>query len=136
VEKLLPELDRDNYAAREAARQELIKLGPQAALVIYGMDRGKLSAEQRCQLDSMLTLHAFLSRNEAQRLQSDVDFLLDCLYSSDGVVRQIAARRLERAVKHSLPLDPAMDYDARVKQIDALRGQLGRGATTQASNKG
>jgi hypothetical protein len=131
VARLLPELDRDDYATREAARQALLKLGPDAAMVVYRMKRDGLSPEQRCQLDALLTQHSFLSRDEAQRLAGDTDFLLDCLYSENEVIRQIAAGRLGEKLNRSVTVDASADYAARVRQVDALRAEIGKGAATR-----
>ena len=128
VTRLLPELDQEDYATREAARQSLLKLGPDAAMVIYRMKRDGLSPEQRCQLDALLTHHSFLSRAEAQRLATDSDFLLDCLYSPNTQIRQIAADRLGEKLNHPVTVDASADYPARVRQVDALRAEIGKGA--------
>jgi len=129
VTRLLPELDRDVYPARETARQALIQLGPDAALVVYRMNRQGLSPEQRCQLDALLTLNSFVSRAEAARLKSSPDFLLDCLYSPNPSIRQIAAHRLAEKLKHEVTVD-ATDEEKRAQQVEALRTELGRGAAT------
>jgi hypothetical protein len=129
VARLLPELDRDVYPAREAARQALIELGPDAALVVYRMNRQGLSPEQRCQLDALLTLNSFVSRAEAARLKTSSDFLLDCLYSQNPTIRQIAAHGLAEKLKHEVTVD-ATDAEKRAQQVEALRTELGRGATT------
>jgi hypothetical protein len=131
VTRLLPELDRDDYATREAARQALLKLGPDAAMVVYRMNRDGLSPEQRCQLDALLTHHSFLSRAEARRLADDTDFLLDCLYSDNAAVRRIAAGRLGEKLNHPVTVDASADYPSRVRQVDALRAEIRRPATTR-----
>jgi hypothetical protein len=131
VARLLPELDREDYAAREAARRGLLKLGPDAAMVVYRMKRDGLSPEQRCQLDALLSDHAFLSRSEAQRLAGDIDFLLDCLYSANAQIRQIAAQHLGEKLNHPVTVDASADYPSRVRQVDALRAEIRRGATTR-----
>ncbi|MDB5322332.1 MAG: hypothetical protein JWN40_3963 [Phycisphaerales bacterium] len=137
LKALLPGLEGDAYSDRETARQAIRKLGSEAALVIYRMDRSGLTPEQNCQLDSVLSTYSFMSRPEAQRLTSDVDFLLDCLYSDNPEVRGIAARHLKQTVHRDVAVDPKTDYDTRVAHVEALRGELGRGgATTQPVGKG
>jgi hypothetical protein len=134
---LLPGLEGDAYADRETARQAIRKLGPEAALVIYRMDRSELTPEQNCQLDSVLSIYSFMSRPDAQRLTGDVDFLLDCLYSDNPEVRAIAARHLKEALHRDVTVDPKADYDARVAHVEALRVELGRGgSSTQPVGKG
>jgi hypothetical protein len=83
-----------------------------------------MSAEQDGQLDALLAAHAFLSRAEARRLGDDVDFLLDCLYSDDGRIRAIAARRLGERVHRTIKLDEAAGYAARTAQVETLRYEL------------
>jgi hypothetical protein len=126
IKAILPKLDADNYQQRQSAQQALVKLGPEAALMIYRMDRKGLSDEQNQQLDALLSRYAFLSREEAQRLSSDVDFLLDCMYSDNPEVRAIAARHLEATLKQDVKFDPNDDYDTRVKRVETLRKQLPR----------
>jgi hypothetical protein len=138
LKALLPGLEGDVYADRETARQAIRKLGPDAALVIYRMDRGTLTPEQNCQLDSVLAAYSFMSRPEAQRLTTDVDFLLDCLYSDNPEVRTIAARHLRQTVHREVKVDSKDDYDTRVAHVEALRAELGRngGASTRPVDKG
>jgi len=136
VRALLPRLERNSYAQREAARQELRKLGPQGALVIYNMSRDGLSAEQNGQLDAVLSGSSFLSRAEARRLLTDTDFLLDCLYTEDAGIRAAAARHLQETLKRDGPLEMPDDYAARVAKLDALRGEIRAGAGSAAKKAG
>ena len=131
IKALLPELEVDSYAQREAARQAMKKLGSDAALVIYRMDRKGLTPEQNSQLDALLSAHSFLSRTEAQRLIRDVDFLLDCMYSDDLDVRATATKHLQQTVKREVAFDPKDDYDTRVTRVEALRSELSHSATTK-----
>ena len=142
LKALLPGLEGDVYAERETARQAIRKLGPDAALVIYRMDRSSLTPEQNCQLDLVLSAYSFMSP-EAQRLTTDVDFLLDCLYSDNPEVRTIAARHLRQRVHREVNVDPKDDYDARVAHVEALRARIARNgsggggsASTQPTVKG
>jgi len=131
LKKLLPDLEVDAYPQREAARQSMKKLGPEAALVIYRMDRRSLTPEQNSQLDALLSAHSFLSRPEAQRLLTDVDFLLDCMYSDDADVRSTAAKHLQQTIKREVAFDPKDDYDMRVTRVETLRSELSKTATTK-----
>jgi hypothetical protein len=134
IKALLPQLELDGYPQRQAASKAIRDLGPDAALVIYRMDRAGLSPEQNSQLDVLLSAHSFLSRREATRLLTDVDFLLDCMYSDDSQVRASAARHLKQTVKREVTFDPKDDYEVRVARVEALRGELTARApsTTQA----
>jgi hypothetical protein len=132
VKGLLGDLEGDEYPRREKARQALKRLGPDAALVIYRMDRSGLTPEQNCQLDTVLAVHSTLSRAEAHRMLVDVDFLLDCLYSDDADIRAVAIKHLEQVTKREIKLDAAADdYNARVARVEALRGEFSPKATTR-----
>ncbi|HEY7118851.1 MAG TPA: hypothetical protein VH475_19840 [Tepidisphaeraceae bacterium] len=136
VDALLAGLDRDGYQERDAARRAIQNLGPDAALVIYRMNRGALTVEQNCQLDAVLASYSFVSREEARRLAGDVDFLLDCLYVDDADVRATAAHYLEKAVGHQVAFDAAdNDYDHRAARVETLRQALSpTAATTRPTN--
>jgi hypothetical protein len=131
IRALLPDLDADSYMRRDAARQAIQKLGPDAALVIYRMDRKGLTAEQNSQLDAILAGHSFLSRAEARRLLTDTDFLLDCMYSDDAQVRSVAAKHLQETLKREVAFDPKEDYDARVARVEVIRNELSHSATSK-----
>jgi hypothetical protein len=133
VKSLLDGLERDAYADRERARQAIRKLGPDAALEIYRMDRADLSPEQNCQLDAVVAAHVSMSRAEAAKMADDVDFLLDCLYSDDATIRAVSLKHLERVTRKNLGFDPAEEYNARVVRVEALRAELSpkKPATTQ-----
>jgi hypothetical protein len=136
VRALLPGLDADGYDERDKARQAMRDLGPNGAMTIYRMGRGDLTAEQNCQLDAVLASHSFLSRTEAGRLIGDVDFLLDCLYSEDASIRDVALRHLRKKTGRELPVEPKADYAARSALVETLRAELSRtgaGPTTRAA---
>jgi len=136
VNALLPGLEADSYKKREAARQAISNLGPDAAMVIYRMNRKDLTAEQNSQLDALLAAHSFLSRTEAHRLLTDTDFLLDCMYSDDADVRGIAAKHLQETIKREVAFDPKDDYDARVARVEVIRNELSHKAATTRPVKG
>jgi hypothetical protein len=130
VRALLPGLDVDGYDRRDKARQAIKDLGPDGAMVVYRMDRSGLSAEQNCQLDAVLGSQSFLSRKEADRLIGDVDFLLDCLYSADADVREVALKHLRAKAQKEIAFDVNADYEARASQVEGLRAQLSPGKPT------
>lgn len=128
IKALLPDLELDSYPKREAARQAIQKLGPDAALVIYRMDRKGLTPEQNSQLDAVLSAHSFLSRPEAHRLLTDTDFLLDCMYSDQADIRALAAKHLGQTLNREVVFDPKDDYDARVNRVEVLRNEIAHAA--------
>jgi hypothetical protein len=131
ITTLLPEMEADDYHQRDAAHQELRKLGPEAALVIYRMNRESLTTEQNTQLDTILAEYSFMSRPEAHRLLRDVEFLLDCLYSDDEQVRATAVKHLRATTHREIAFDTKDDEQNRAARIEALRAELNRGATTR-----
>jgi hypothetical protein len=134
---LLGDLEGDEYPQREKARQALRKLGPDAALVIYRMNRTGLTPEQNCQLDTVLAVHSTLSRADAARMLVDVDFLLDCLYSDDAEIRAVALKHLRQVTGREIALDAAADdYNARVTRVEALRAEFSPKSPTTRKTKG
>jgi hypothetical protein len=124
VKKLLADLENGSYATRAAAGKALRELGPDAALVVYRMDRAGLSPEQNRQLDTVLSTYGFLPEADAVRLRNDVHFLLDCLYADDAEIRGIALKHLREVTKKSIEFDAGPDAEARGKAIEALRERL------------
>jgi hypothetical protein len=128
----LTALDAEDYKEREAAQKALIKLGPDAAMVIYHMSRDGLSAEQNTRLDTVVSMYAFLPADEARKMRTDLDFLLDCLYSDTAQIREIAHKYLQRAAQKEIAFDLKSPTDARFTQVENLRAQLvGKGPTTK-----
>ena len=134
VRALLPSLDVDGYDQRDKARQAIKDLGPDGAMVVYRMDRSGLTPEQNCQLDTVLGSQAFLSRKEADRLIGDVDFLLDCLYSAEPDVREVALKHLRVKTQKEVAFDVKAEYDARAARVEALRAELSP-PTSKATTK-
>lgn len=126
IKRLIPALDSDTFQEREQATTELRKLGPLAALSIYLMQRDGLTFEQNQRLDAIVAAHSFLSRAEAQRLRSDADFLLDCLYCEDATIRRLAGDHLAKLTKEKLPFDVSAPVEQRSSGIEALRKKLAK----------
>ena len=124
VRKLLADLENGSYATRAAAGKALRQLGPDAALVIYRMDRAGLSPEQDRQLDTVLSTYGFLPEADAVQLRKDVHFLLDCLYTDDADIRTIALKHLRDVTGKPIAFDAGPDAETRGKAIEALRERL------------
>ena len=123
---------------REAAMATLRALGPDGALVLYHIDRAGLSLEQVGRVDALIAIHSFLSRDQAARIASDPEFLLDCLYSDELAVREVAVKRLDKLAGKELGIDPAAPKEARSAKIEAARRELTpkpKPATTKPTTK-
>ena len=136
VEAILPRLNAGSAKDREAAEQELRKLGPPAAVVLMRENRRRFSAEQNARIDAVLAPFRTLSDADVQRDYEGTEFLIDCLLSDDRQVRELALARL----RHVRGRDVAFDIDAapaeRGEAAVRLRKQLVPPAATQASQVG
>jgi hypothetical protein len=131
VEALLPKLDAAAFADREAAADQLKKLGQPGAIAMRRLDRGKLSAEQASQIDEVLATFGKVEDKQAESLGNQVGFLLDCMLSDDAKLRQIAYDRLLKVTGKPVAFDVNADPTARGQQADVLRKQLMKPAATQ-----
>ena len=126
VDAIVPKLDSDDFAQREDALANLQKLGQQAALYLMNADRSTFSAEQNSLIDTFLAEYQPVSQAEAQKLRTNVGFLLDCLYSDDQTIRTRALSALEEVAGQKLTFDvtaPAVDRLAAITKIrDTLLG--------------
>ena len=124
VANILPRLDADEFRAREQATQELDRLGQSAALYLMHADRSAWTPEQLARIDSFLAGFRPLPNDEAKRLASDPDFLLDCLTCADAAIRVEAHNRLEATLKKTLPFDLNASDARRFAAVSTLRTQL------------
>ena len=124
VQALVKQLDADAPAARQAALQKLQALGEPAALTAMRLDRSKFSFEQNTALDTFLTPYTPLSKEDAERLGNDPNFLADVLTTDDQPLRAAAFHRLEQVLHRKLAYDPAGPADARASALAKLRATL------------
>lgn len=124
VAELLPRLDADDAADREAASDRVADLGQEAMLVLMRLDRTTLSAEQNSRIDSLIDDFAPLTGGEAERLRSDVPFLLDCLNSDDPRTRAAALDQLREVASKPVEFDTGLEVRARGVAVAALRAKL------------
>jgi hypothetical protein len=129
VERLLPALDGEATADREAASARIAELGEPAALVLMRLDRAGLTAEQNARIDVLLRRHAPLRSAEARRRRRHVPFLLDCLNSDDPLTRAAGLEHLWEAAGEPVEFDPALPVPARGAAVAALRERLKPPAT-------
>jgi len=125
VEALLPDLNSPQWQVRHTAEKELAKLGRDGATVILHHSRNGLSLEQNTRLDELLSRFQPLSSDEARRLSTNAEFMLDCEYCDDAMVRRLAAERLNKILGRPLHLDPNAPDAERGEAIEHLRSQLG-----------
>lgn len=125
VERLVAQLDANDYRDREAAVRNLRDIGGPAALVLGDLPRDRYSAEQNSRIDTLLAAYRPLTEVAAAERRNDPEFLLSCVaYSDDAAIRTGAALRLTevtgRPVAQSLPADRA----ARLSLVGSLRKQI------------
>jgi len=131
---VLAKVDSDDYQERVRAADELSSLGQPAAIELAAMDRSRLSPEQSSAADAFLAPYLPLSAEDVARLRDSPDFLLDCLYSDDPTLRRLALRRLAAATGREIPAELPGDVDARLEQIEKLRGSIA-GASRTATQR-
>jgi len=118
-----------SYPDREAAMNRLRQLGEPAALYLMNADSRSWSVEQSTRVDLFLAPYRPLSDEAANELHSDPDFLLDCLYSSDAVIRRMALDQLGNVAGKRIDLDPRLSSPALDDSIAKLRLSLVRSDT-------
>ena len=132
VRRLLPELGSEEPRVRSKAAADLARLGRDGATVLLRTDRTSLSLEQTARMDELLSRFRKMPDEDAAELRNNSDFLIDCLYCDDAVIRRLATEQLARFAGHSVNVNPDADPDARAAAIEKLRGTL-RPATQPAS---
>lgn len=134
VRKLLPDLGSPRPQVRTRAAADVARLGREGATALLRIDRSKLSLEQTARVEELLSRFRRMSDADAERLRHDPNFLMDCLYSDDELVRRLAARRLTQLLGRPLGIDlgPDADADSRIAAIQKLRATL---PTTQPSSQ-
>jgi hypothetical protein len=117
-------LGADSYSDREAAMGRLRALGEPAALYLMRADSTRLSAEQAMRVDLFLAPYRPLADEDATRLQSDADFLLDCQFSSDADIRHMALDQLRRVSGTPIGLDTKLNGPLLGAAVTKLRQSL------------
>jgi len=128
VKPLLEQLNDDVYARRADADKQLRDLGADAALYLLSADRSSWSAEQKARVDAITSRYRQLTAEQVKFMRSDVDFLLDCMNSSEAALRQAGLDRLQKVLGRNVDFDLAADAAARSQAINKLRQQFGAAA--------
>jgi hypothetical protein len=131
LKNILPRLDAPSYPERQAASAELEQLGQPAALLLMREDRKNLSDEQRTRIDAFIAKYKIVNDAEAKRLRGDRDFLLDCLYSDDAVIRREALTELRKVTGQAIKFNENAPPEQRLETIARLRQSLGATPATQ-----
>jgi hypothetical protein len=126
---LLPALDSDEPAIRNTASKALASLGWEGATFIAGLDRTGLSLEQNIRLDVVLSTFERMPRDQVGQLEDNPQFLLDCQYCDDAIVRRLASRRLSRLMGRPIDIDPEAPASARVEAVAQMRELLQSSST-------
>lgn len=124
VEKIVSELDSEDFRQREKAVLELRELRHSAVAALRQLDRSRFSPQQNSGIDSLLAELAPLSPSQVKQLAGSVSFLLDVLYNDDPVLRGLALDRLSRLTGRRVELDGNLDPAARADAIAKLRDDL------------
>jgi hypothetical protein len=88
VAALLPELEAQSPAARDAASAKIEALGAPGVLALLRLDRTEWTPEQTARLATIVQRQSTLTDPSAWR--RDIYFLTDCLDDADPAVRQAA----------------------------------------------
>jgi hypothetical protein len=120
VQRLVKQLDSDDFSQRESARQSLVKRGPE----LSRLDRSKLSPEQISTIDGFVRQFQPVSPDLAKRLSNDPAFLLSCLTDSDDFISHTAFAHLQTVSRTHLNFDFATQGQHRRDAVEKLRQQL------------
>lgn len=125
IDRLLVELDGDDFATRRRAQQSLAELGPVAAIALLRRDVGELSPEPRSAVEAFLAPFAPLDAADADAARRDPHFLAESILVLDPGLRAIAVRRLEELLGRSSGIDPSASDAAIRERVSVLRRSLG-----------
>lgn len=115
VRAILPELEAESPAAREAASAKIDALGPAGVLAILRMDRGDCTPEQTARLGAIVQRHSTLRDPAGWR--RDIYFLTDCLEDADPAVRRAALDAVRAVAGRDVEFD--LDADAQARSAAA-----------------
>lgn len=124
VAKLVPQLDSEAFAEREAASRQLLDMAGEGASILAKVDTSVLSLEQRQAIESILARYEQLPAAEVESLRSRPLFLIGCLYGDDDRVALAAVQRLGQVTGSEIPLEAMTNPAARRALADELLGRL------------
>lgn len=131
VRATVPLLNDRRWQERNRAADELARLGRDGATAILRLDRRGLTLEQNIALDEVVSRFSPLPPGEVAPLRNNPNFLLDCEYCDDAVVRKLAIARLARLVGHPLDFNPDLPEGPRTDAIERIRRLLSNSATSR-----
>jgi hypothetical protein len=117
VNAQIAKLDADDFQERNAAQSQIRQLGQPAMIVLAHVDRSKMSAQTKSEIDSILESDVKLSDAEQKAMRDDPTFLLDTLSSDDAYLRRLAWERLKLLTHTTATFDPDSDASARAASI-------------------
>jgi hypothetical protein len=127
VAALLPELEAESPAARDAASGKIEALGAPGVLAVLRMDRTEWTPEQTARLATIVRRHSTLNDSPAWR--RDIYFLTDCLDDGDPAVRQAALAAVRaiagREVDFDVEAAPAARLAAAQEILRSLESATG-----------
>jgi hypothetical protein len=124
VWKVLDQLKAGDFAQRQQAQKALHDLGEPAALFLHASNRDQWTPEQTARIDQFLQEYFILGDQQATKLGSDVNFLLDCLTSDDADLRAAALARLDRVLGRKIDFTLDQSPADRNLAVEKLRRQL------------
>jgi hypothetical protein len=131
VNAALDNFNADDFRQREAALQELRRLGQPAALMLARADRSAYSAEQNAGVDAFLAEYLALKPADVERLRRSVEFLTDTLSADDPELRRSAHEQLQEVLGRPVEFDPDASADVRSTQLQKLHAHDKPSSTTQ-----
>jgi hypothetical protein len=120
VTALLPRLDADAEADRDAASADLAKLGAPGILAVLRLDRSTLTQQQKSRCDAFVQSERHQTIDDPDEALHDVTFLLEAADADDPAVRIAAKKDLEALVGHPLDFDPSLEGEARFAAVDKM----------------
>ncbi|HQY88426.1 MAG TPA: hypothetical protein PK402_07195 [Tepidisphaeraceae bacterium] len=113
VNKLVQQLDSNEYADRQNAFDALSIIGEPARLVLITIDSNTLSDEQRSAVSALLEPVGEVEAAELHRIFNSAIELVDGLYANSPIVREAIRKQIESLAKIRLEIDtsatPSMD---------------------------
>ncbi len=124
VKKLVAQLDAESFLERDKALSKLRELGPDAVAVAEKLDHKKLSPQQRTGIEAFVSDVKLASLEELDQLARDPQFLVECLYCEDAVIRILSLERLKALNRGPIAFDAKSDPLGQAGVIEELRAKL------------
>lgn len=132
VKALLPALDSDVAADRDAATAKLEALRRSGVLAVLRMDASDLTPEQQARLNALVARNSVWPDPKAAR--KDVRFLTDCLLDEDANVCRAAQRTLHDLTGRQIAVDLNVPPAGRRESVAQLLEAIETGEAQPASD--